>query len=182
MDTDEADTDMDDDGEDKTPLHTGAETVATEAGDDPHVLQLIQQGQKLYALLDQISNPAEKELYAQELVNVGALLAYPEPENSPLARYLSMERREAVAEQINRAILVRTGQSPTSKIEVGTRHATVLWALANEMKIKVRPGTLVPPTSPARTPTPPIQPKQGAESEQRQIVPSFNLQTFLELR
>lgn len=105
MDTDEADTDMDDEDEHKTPLHNGAGTGVTEAGDDPHVLQLIQQGQKLYALLDQIVNMAEKELYAQELVNVGALLAYPEPENSPLARYLSMERREAVAEQINRAIL-----------------------------------------------------------------------------
>lgn len=109
----EADTDMDaiTDGsssgfyeqydQDLTPPHT----AAVEAGDDSQVDKVIQQGQKLYALLDQIDNPAEKEIYAQELVNVGALLAYPEPENSPLARYLSMERREAVAEQINKAIL-----------------------------------------------------------------------------
>jgi hypothetical protein len=86
---------------DRTPLHTASGI----GDDDPHVMKMIQQGQKLYALLEQIHNPAEKELYAQELVNVGALLAYPEPENSPLARYLSMERREAVAEQINKAIL-----------------------------------------------------------------------------
>ncbi|KXN81435.1 hypothetical protein AN958_04589, partial [Leucoagaricus sp. SymC.cos] len=130
-------------------------------------IKLIQQGQKLYALLEQIHNPAERELYAQELVNVGALLAYPQPENSPLARYLSMERREAVAEQINKAILVQTGQSPTSKIENMTRYTTVLWALANEMKIKARPGMVLPPVNPTqRTPTPPMPTKQVPEGDQ----------------
>ncbi|KAF9454572.1 hypothetical protein P691DRAFT_835004 [Macrolepiota fuliginosa MF-IS2] len=195
MDTDaEADTDMDatTDGEDEelTPPNSASDPTAAEIGDDPHVLKLIQQGQKLYALLDQIGSQVEKELYAQELVNVGALLAYPVPENSPLARYLSMERREAVAEQINKAILVRTGQSPTSKIEVMTRYTTVLWALANEMKIKARPGAILPPTNQAqRTPTPPVPTKQAPDSDVRgdsyhfrPVVPPFNLQNFLELR
>lgn len=106
MDTDgDADADMDTTtDEELTPPNTAAGNGA-DVTDDPHVIKLVQQGQKLYALLDQIGNPAEKQLYAEELVNVGALLAYPEPENSPLARYLSMERREAVAEQINKAIL-----------------------------------------------------------------------------
>ncbi|KXN86910.1 hypothetical protein AN958_09505 [Leucoagaricus sp. SymC.cos] len=180
-------TTLEDDGDqdkdlDRTPPHTA--TAATNGSDDdPHVSKLIQQGQKLYALLEQIHNPAERELYAQELVNVGALLAYPQPENSPLARYLSMERREAVAEQINKAILVQTGQSPTSKIENMTRYTTVLWALANEMKIKARPGMVLPPVNPTqRTPTPPMPTKQVPEGDQRQVVPSFNLQTFLDLR
>lgn len=192
----DGDTDMDttedEDGEgsdeleerdlDRTPPHS-ATGISNDTGDDPHVIKMIQHGQKLYALLEQIQNSAEKELYAQELVNVGALLAYPHPESSPLARYLSMERREAVAEQINKAILVRTGQSPASKIEVVTRYTTALWALANELKIKARPGAVVPPVNPAqRTPTPPVQTKQVPESDQRQIVPPFNLQTFLELR
>ncbi|KXN85819.1 hypothetical protein AN958_10809 [Leucoagaricus sp. SymC.cos] len=134
--------------------------------DDPHVSKSIQQGQKLYAFLEQIHNPAERELYAQELVNVGALLAYPQPESSPLARYLSIERREAVAEQINKAIQLVT-QSPTSKIENTTRYTTVLWVLANEMKIKARPGMVLPPVNPTqRTPTPPMQTKQVPEGDQ----------------
>ena len=81
------------------------DATGNETRDDPHVIKMIRQAQKLYVLLEQIHNPVEKDLYVQELINVGALLAYPHPENSPLARYLSMERREAVAEQINKAIL-----------------------------------------------------------------------------
>jgi len=81
------------------------DATGNEIRDDPHVIKMIQQGQKLYVLLEQINNPVEKDLYVQELINVGGLLAYPHPENSPLVRYLSMERREAVAEQINKAIL-----------------------------------------------------------------------------
>ncbi|EKM82605.1 hypothetical protein AGABI1DRAFT_111204 [Agaricus bisporus var. burnettii JB137-S8] len=187
VDTDaEADTDVDgtasesstQDVHDLTP-----HTATVESNGDSKVELMIHQGQKLYALLEQIDHPAEKELYKKELVNVGALLAYPEPEDSPLARYLSMERREAVAEQINKAILTRMGQSPTSNIEVITRYTTVLWALANEMKVKARPGATVPPVQQLpRPPTPPLPAKQVPESDQRQVVPAFNLQTFLDLR
>lgn len=158
--------------------------------DDPHVIKMIRQGQKLYSLLEQIHSPVERDLYVQELINVGALLAYPHPESSPLARYLSMERREAVAEQINKAILgmfdsidllnsacpgscvivlllVRTGQSPISKIEAVIRYTTILWTLANELKVKVRPGAVVPPViSIQKTSTPPSQTKQVSESDQ----------------
>jgi hypothetical protein len=108
MDSD-ADVDADEDGmgnDSDTPDDQDFTCAATdESNGDSKVESMILQGQKLYALLDQIDHPAEKDLYKKELVNVGALLAYPEPETSPLARYLSMERREAVAEQINKAIL-----------------------------------------------------------------------------
>lgn len=102
---------MDEDGSNKVreghdhATSTLHDATGNETKDDPHVIKMIQQGQKLYVLLEQIHNPVEKDLYVQELINVGALLAYPHPESSPLARYLSMERREAVAEQINKAIL-----------------------------------------------------------------------------
>ncbi|KXN87585.1 hypothetical protein AN958_08449 [Leucoagaricus sp. SymC.cos] len=140
-----------------TPPHTA--TAATSGSDDdPHVSKSIQQGQKLYAFLEQIHNPAEQELYAQELVNMGALLAYLQPESSPLAQYLSIESVH---------ILVQTSQSPTSKIENTTRYTTVLWVLANEMKIKARPGMVLPPVNPTqRTPTPPMQTKQVPEGDQ----------------
>jgi hypothetical protein len=54
-----------------------------------------------------LSNPTEREAYNKELENVTGLLAYPDPERSPVAKYLSHERREAVANQINTAILCK---------------------------------------------------------------------------
>lgn len=64
-------------------------------------------------------------------------------------------------------LLVRTGHSPISKIEAVIRYTTILWTLANELKIKMRLGAVVPPVSLVqRTPTLPIQTKQVSESDQ----------------
>jgi hypothetical protein len=65
------------------------------------------------------------------------------------------------------ASVVRTGQSPTSKVEVLARYTAVLWAIANEMKLKARPGAVLPPVNPAqRTPTPPVPTKPAPENDQ----------------
>ncbi|KXN84545.1 hypothetical protein AN958_12342 [Leucoagaricus sp. SymC.cos] len=62
---------------------------------------------------------------------------------------------------------IQTSQSPTSKMENMTRYMTVLWVLVNEMKIKARPGMVLPPVNPTqRTPMPPIQMKQVPEGNQ----------------
>ncbi len=66
---------------------------------------LLLKAQKLYALTNMLPNSADQATYSKELKNVSGLLAYPVPENSSIANYLTMERREAVADQINRAIL-----------------------------------------------------------------------------
>jgi len=64
-------------------------------------------------------------------------------------------------------LLVRTGQLPISKIEAVIRYTTILWTLANELKVKVRPGAVVPPLiSMQKTPTLPSQTKQVSESDQ----------------
>lgn len=47
----------------------------------------------------------ERAVYLQEIKDVGALFAYTDPETSILKGYLDQERRIALAEQINRAIL-----------------------------------------------------------------------------
>lgn len=75
--------------------------------DDPEAKQteLLLRAQKLYAAANALENPFARGQYLQELGNVGGLLAYTHPENSPMARYLSQERRESVAEQIDSAIL-----------------------------------------------------------------------------
>ena len=66
---------------------------------------LVMKAQKLYALMNMLPDPADRITYSKELKNVSGLLAYPVPEESSISKYLTMERREAVADQINRAIL-----------------------------------------------------------------------------
>lgn len=66
---------------------------------------LLTRAQKLYALANVLQHPVDRNTYMRELENVGGLLAYKVPETSSIAKYLTLERREAVADQINRAIL-----------------------------------------------------------------------------
>lgn len=68
-------------------------------------VSLLTKAQKLYSLANSLTNHSDRAIYLKELENVGGLLAYKIPEQSSMAKYLTMERREAVADQINRAIL-----------------------------------------------------------------------------
>jgi hypothetical protein len=79
-------------------------------GDDPRATVLLSKARKLYAQVHMLANPIEREAYTTELRNVAGLLAYPDPLSSPVAKYLSQERREAVANQINTAILCELAQ------------------------------------------------------------------------
>lgn len=98
------------------PPTTGASTAELpadtimendEEGGDSYEKQmaLLQRAQKLYAYSIMLSNPTDRATYLKELENVGGLLAYKVPEKSSMAKYLTLERREAVADQISRAIL-----------------------------------------------------------------------------
>jgi hypothetical protein len=90
-----------------TPMDTESEFEMKD--DSPNAqeqqMSLLMKAQKLYALTNMLSDPADRATYLKELNNVGGLLAYQVPEKSSISKYLTMERREAVADQINRAIL-----------------------------------------------------------------------------
>lgn len=75
--------------------------------DDPEAKQeeLLARAQKLYVSAQMLEEPVYRARYLEELGHVGGILAYTHPESSPMAKYLSQERREAVADQINNAIL-----------------------------------------------------------------------------
>ena len=75
---------------------------------DSQQMALLTTAQKLYALSNTLPNPVDRATYLKELENVGGLLAYKVPEKSSMAKYLTLERREAVADQINRAILSKS--------------------------------------------------------------------------
>jgi hypothetical protein len=79
-----------------------------------HLLNLITRVQKLYVHANALPKESDRRTYAEELDQVGGLLAYKVPEESPMARYLSQERREAVADQINAAVLCKPS-SPLSE-------------------------------------------------------------------
>jgi solute carrier family 66 (lysosomal lysine-arginine transporter), member 1 len=68
-------------------------------------LTLLSQMKKLYLLISGLADQSDRAVYLKELKNVGGLLAYKVPETSSISKYLSQERREAVADQINSAIL-----------------------------------------------------------------------------
>ena len=146
--------------------------IEADAGDvEGQQMALLRKAQKLYALTNMLPDPADQKTYLKELENVSALLVYPVPEESPMARYLTMERREAVADQINRAILSEfehnffstdaarlilfyfllegTGQPLISALELITRYTTILWSYAKSNGAKPRPGAVLPSKSSA---------------------------------
>ncbi|KAF9535259.1 CTLH/CRA C-terminal to lish motif domain-containing protein [Crepidotus variabilis] len=132
-------------------------------------MALLIKAQKLYAYTKTLVNAADKATYVKEMENVGGLLAYKTPEKSSMAKYLSMERREAVADQINRAVLKRTGRPLISSLELITRYTTVLWGAANELGIKPRPGVVIPSKASSDMDT----------DNEIQAVPSFSLPRFV---
>ena len=101
----DVDTDIDD-GDEPAPT---ASLIPDEATDpiahQQHLANLITRIQKLYALAHALPKESDRKTYAEELDQVGGLLAYKVAEESPVARYLSQGRREAVADQINAAVL-----------------------------------------------------------------------------
>ena len=93
-----------------TSLATQSPMTLEENRTDPealarHQTELIAKAQKLYTAVERIKEPAVRAMYNQERQNVCSLLAYKVPEESPMTLYMSQARREAVADQINTAIL-----------------------------------------------------------------------------
>ncbi|KAJ7285738.1 CTLH/CRA C-terminal to lish motif domain-containing protein [Mycena rebaudengoi] len=145
-------------------------------GDDPRATVLLSKARKLYAQVHMLANPIEREAYTTELRNVAGLLAYPDPLSSPVAKYLSQERREAVANQINTAILYRTGFPAISHLELSTRYTSTLWSFLHDFRVKPRPGVPLPPTD--KDLNPQVKGMKTADID----VPRFDLQQFLNSR
>jgi hypothetical protein len=60
-------------------------------------------------------DPSDRAVYVREITEAGALFAYTDPEQSPVGGFLKQERRIALADQVNKAILrMSLSLSPTS--------------------------------------------------------------------
>ena len=101
----EIDTDIDDEYEPTPTLSLIPDEETDPIARQQHFSNLITRIQKLYVLANGLPKESDRKTYAEELNQVGGLLAYRDPEKSPMARYLSQGRREAVADQINAAVL-----------------------------------------------------------------------------
>ncbi|KAL6300121.1 hypothetical protein BKA93DRAFT_544072, partial [Sparassis latifolia] len=168
---------------------------AAPEGDSAEERQL-HRAQNLYAEANRLPSASDRALYLHELGRVSALLAYRVPESGPTAEYMTPERREAVANQIESAILYRLGQPTTSKIELSTRYTSVLWSALHDMNVKSPPpsawpvGLSLPRSLPALAPTGPTgktagsditaaRKKAGVDADTRESVPRFDLHAFL---
>lgn len=88
----------------------------------------------LHRLAHDLPSQRDRKIYIAELNHVGGLLAYPVPEKSKeLRRYLDMRRREAVAEQINDAILYRLNHPIPAFPDLVAQHTTVIFATLNQL-------------------------------------------------
>eukprot|EP00300_Choanocystis_sp_HF-7_P003212 c12441_g1_i1.p1 GENE.c12441_g1_i1~~c12441_g1_i1.p1 ORF type:complete len:456 (+),score=110.89 c12441_g1_i1:59-1426(+) len=63
-----------------------------------------------------------------------ALLAYTNPEDSPVGNLLAMEHRTSVADQVNRFILKAQGQRPYSSLERAFQHALLSHHLIRQLR------------------------------------------------
>jgi hypothetical protein len=161
--------------------------------DEKRQAELLSRAQKLHAAVKLLRKSKDQAVYEEELANVSGLLVYRVPEESPMSNYLSQERREAVADQIQSAILCRTGFPAISHMELYIRYTATLWSFLHGLQVKPPPEA----KRPAGVRLPPawrrlcIRPS-GPDGDVRrllvsktgltfpQILPPFDLQLFLE--
>ena len=79
--------------------------LSSEVDGDAHLTRLLKHVYELYDCAQALQDPHERAEYQHELSAVSSLLAYKVPEQSPMAKYLTQDRRQVVADEINSAIL-----------------------------------------------------------------------------
>jgi len=101
---------------------------------------LLKEAHRLWNEVNSIKEEADRKMYQAEMMNVANLLAYNKPETSPAASYLHQNRRQAVADQIESAILYREGLSPSSRIEHLARQTQAVFRLLYEKETVLSPS------------------------------------------
>ncbi|KAF5377064.1 hypothetical protein D9757_007695 [Collybiopsis confluens] len=101
---------------------------------------LLNSAQKLYALVKLLPSEQDVTRYMRELESVLGLLAYRVPEDSPVSEYLSQDRREAVADQIDYAVLYHTKRPVISYLELYARYTSTVWDILNRLGVKPYPA------------------------------------------
>ncbi|KAK7054772.1 hypothetical protein VNI00_003235 [Paramarasmius palmivorus] len=158
-----------------------AETLTTD-----QQTALLKSAAKLNALIQTLPKGNKEEIQVKERLsmhvnNVIGLIAYRRPETSSLAKYMTQAHREAVADQIDRAILCHSGLPVISRIELYARKAVSAWSFLNEANIKVKPGVPMPPTSKATNTNSKGSNGDISEASGRLVFVSLLLITYLDI-
>ncbi|EGN93267.1 hypothetical protein SERLA73DRAFT_189809 [Serpula lacrymans var. lacrymans S7.3] len=166
------------------PKVTDTTNVAED--DEQHQMDLLSRAQKLNTEAGRLEKSTDQDLYLKELENVVGLLAYKDPERSPMSKYMSQERRGRVADQIDGAILFHTNHPPISRLEFGVRFTHTLWAILHDLQVKAPPsssrptGLRLPPVS--QSSTSPSEQQTGTAKEPTEYLPAFDLKLFLDIK
>ncbi|KAI0670377.1 hypothetical protein C8Q78DRAFT_1090939 [Trametes maxima] len=143
-------------------LSAAARTASSGDGEDAEMsesdveqanVQLLHRAQSLYSEVNRLPRATDRATYLVQLGQVGGILAYQVPENSLLSTYMTQARREAMADQIDSAILYRARRPTISRVELYSRYTAVMWSLLHEKEVNVPPrskwpaGVALPPTS-----------------------------------
>ncbi|KAF8583208.1 hypothetical protein K439DRAFT_1390772 [Ramaria rubella] len=152
--------------------------------DEERKSRLLNLMNELYMLVFALPISKDRDIYQSELLTVGGLLAYPVPEKSKEMRsYLDSSRREAVADQINEAILFRTNVPRPSLVELIARNTTILFSTLNSLSHSLPPPeqrplgseSLLSGADALRSDTK----DQKVTKEVRELVPKFELGRLL---
>ncbi|WOO85026.1 uncharacterized protein LOC62_06G008531 [Vanrija pseudolonga] len=84
--------------------------------------------------------PEHRAAYLQEIKDVTALLGYNNPETSILRGFLEQERRIALAQQVNAAILRSEGRPVQSHLEQIARTASAIYSTLHDAGIDPQPS------------------------------------------
>lgn len=124
-----------------TSSSNGSATSATGANAalNPALHSALAYAQGLYASAQKLPS-FWRAMYLKELEQVTALLAYTDVEHSPVRRFLHRSRKVALAEQVNSAILFRSGKPSQPLIEVAVRQTTLLWNHLQAEEVQVPIG------------------------------------------
>ncbi|KAH9901391.1 CTLH/CRA C-terminal to lish motif domain-containing protein [Cubamyces lactineus] len=158
--------------------------------------QLLHRAQSLYSEVNGLTHPTDRAMYLAELGQVGGIIAYPVPERSPLEKYMAQSRREAVAAQIDSAILHRANRPTISRIELYARYTGAIWSMLHDMNVNVPPrnkwpaNVSLPPSragesKPAAKEFTSIEDviaatKKTNEKETEEVLPRFDLHLFID--
>ncbi|KAI9351495.1 CTLH/CRA C-terminal to lish motif domain-containing protein [Obelidium mucronatum] len=105
-------------------LHSQVFVELVRAGDAGAALRFAEEELTQYALLDQ--------KYLDSLQDLVPLLAYADPHSSPVAHYLSQQRREEVANNLNGFLLAQQNLPSTTSLERLVSQITLVRELLSE--------------------------------------------------
>ncbi|KAG8748290.1 hypothetical protein FRC10_007680 [Ceratobasidium sp. 414] len=114
----------------ETPLKSSVARAPSIPGETRSVARqrhLFESAAQLYQSAQGLKCPSDREIYAKEIEQVCSLMIGPVPEESLAAPYLSMARREALADQVNSSMLHYVGESPAPALQIWAQATKVVW-------------------------------------------------------